>query len=70
MGRRIIEIYAGRKGLLGRKQWRARVMSANGFDVLFVSAEGYNNRGELIDLCQQLFPSLTIHYLDAPSAVS
>lgn len=64
MGQRTIEIYAGQKWFFGRKQWRARVVAANGFDVLFVSSESYNNRQYLVDLCEDLFPDLPINIID------
>jgi len=41
MGERI-EIYAGRRGLHVRRQWRWRWVAANG-NILGVSSEGYNN---------------------------
>lgn len=52
-----VEIYQSRQGLIGRKQYRARVVSANG-RTLFVSAEGYNNLGDLIAISDRLFPNL------------
>jgi hypothetical protein len=52
-----VQIYQGRRGLLGRKQYRARVVSPNG-KVLFVSAEGYSNLDELLAISDRLFPNL------------
>lgn len=52
-----VQIYPARRGLIGRKQWRARVVAANG-KTLFVSAESYNNRGDLVQVVDQLFPNL------------
>lgn len=52
-----VEIYQGKRGLLGRKQYRARVVAPNG-KVLFVSAEGYNNLSELLAISDRLFPNL------------
>jgi uncharacterized protein YegP (UPF0339 family) len=54
-----VHIYAARRGLLGRKQYRARVVAANG-KTLFVSAEGYNNRKELLKVVADLFPGLPV----------
>jgi hypothetical protein len=51
-----VEIYS-RRSLLGRKQYRARVVSANG-RTLFVSAEGYNNLADLLAISDRLFPDL------------
>lgn len=66
---RKIYIYAGRMGLLSRKQWRASLIGKNGSDVLFVSGEGYNNRNELVELCQDVFPGVDIVHLDPRSVV-
>lgn len=52
-----VQIYQARRGLLGRKQYRARVVAPNG-KVLFVSAEGYNNLPELLAISDRLFPHL------------
>jgi hypothetical protein len=51
-----VQIYQSRR-LLGRKQFRARVVAPNG-KVLFVSAEGYNNLDELLAISDRLFPNL------------
>ena len=40
------------------------MVAANGFDVLFVSSESYNNRQYLVDLCEDLFPDLPINIID------
>ena len=53
-----VQIYRARRGLLMRKQWRARVVAANG-RVLFVSAEGYNNLGDIRGIVATLFPNAT-----------
>jgi uncharacterized protein YegP (UPF0339 family) len=52
-----VEIYQSRRGLLGRKQYRARVVAPNG-KALFVSAEGYNNLKDLLAVSDRLFPNL------------
>jgi hypothetical protein len=52
-----VQIYQTRRAGLGRKQYRARVVGPNG-KVLFVSAEGYNNRSDLLGICVRLFPDL------------
>jgi uncharacterized protein YegP (UPF0339 family) len=52
-----IEIYRSRRGLLGRTQYRARVVAPNG-KALFVSAEGYNNLADLLKISDRLFPDL------------
>lgn len=52
-----VQIYHARRGLLGRKQYRARVVSPNG-KALFVSAEGYNNLKDLLAITDRLFPDL------------
>lgn len=52
-----VEIYQARRGGLGRKQYRARVVAPNG-KVLFVSAEGYNNVADLLAISDRLFPDL------------
>lgn len=52
-----LQIYQGRRGLLTRKQYRARVVAANG-KRLFVSAEGYNNLRDLLAITDRLFPHL------------
>jgi hypothetical protein len=52
-----VQIYVSRRGLLRRKQYRARVVAPNG-KVLFVTAEGYNNLRELLAVSDRLFPHL------------
>lgn len=52
-----VQIYHGRRGLLSRKQYRARVVAGNG-ETLFVSAEGYNNLDDLLAITDRLFPHL------------
>jgi hypothetical protein len=52
-----LQIYCGRKGLLKRKQYRARVIAGNG-KALFVSGEGYNNLKDLLAITDRLFPHL------------
>jgi hypothetical protein len=66
---RRVEIYAGRKGVLSRKQWYARVVGGLFDEPLFRSTEGYNNRGELEALCKSVFPTLPVEFVDPPSAV-
>lgn len=57
-----VEIYKGRRGLLSRNQWRARVRSENR-NITFVSAEGYNNLGDLERVVARMFPGLPRKYL-------
>jgi hypothetical protein len=52
-----VQIYHGRRGLLSRKQYRARVVAPNG-RVLVVTAEGYNNLKDLFAITDRLFPNL------------
>lgn len=52
-----VQIYLGRRGLLLRKQFRARVVAPNG-RVLFASAEGYSNLADLLAITDRLFPNL------------
>lgn len=52
-----LQIYRARRGLIGRTQYRARVIAGNG-KRLFVSAEGYNNLGDLLKITDRLFPNL------------
>lgn len=52
-----LQIYKSRRGLIGRQQYRARVVSKNG-RTLFVSAEGYNNLDDLLKISGRLFPHL------------
>lgn len=63
-----VQIYAGRKGVLSRRQWFARIVSRNGSHE-FRSSEGYNNRKYLETLCRRLFPTLVVEFMDPPSAV-
>lgn len=51
-----LQIYRARRGLLGRTQYRARVVA--GGDKLFVSSEGYNNLADLLKITDRLFPTL------------
>lgn len=69
---RRVEIYAGRRGLKLRKQWYARVISKTTFgdEELFRSSEGYDNREDLLDIVDSLFPGMPVKYLDPYSAVS
>jgi hypothetical protein len=53
-----VEIYPSKRGLLRRKQWRARIISEDNLNRLFISSESYNNRQELIDLVERVFPHL------------
>lgn len=55
-----IEIYRARRGLLFRAQWRARVLGGNN-RVIFVSAESYNNLGDLMKQVERLFPTLPVN---------
>lgn len=66
---RRVEIYAGRKGLLGRKQWYARLVGGDQREPLFRSTEGYNNRKYLQGICAECFPGVPIDFMDPPSAV-
>jgi uncharacterized protein YegP (UPF0339 family) len=52
-----VQIYRARRGLMRRTQYRARVVAPNG-RVLFISAESYNNLGDLITITDRLFPNL------------
>ena len=52
-----IQIYEARRGLLRRKQYRARIVAPNG-KTLFQSSEGYNNLAELLEITGRLFPHL------------
>jgi hypothetical protein len=61
-----LQIYCGRKGLLSRKQYRARVVASNG-RTLFVSGEGYNNIGDLLNITNRLFPHLQREGLTLPN---
>lgn len=62
-GQPYVEIYRGRRGLFSRTQYRARVVAPNGRR-LFVSAEGYNNLGDLTELVARLFPELDVRVTD------
>ena len=64
-----IEIYAGRRGLLARRQWHARVVSTRNGKRLFRSSEGYNNQAELIDICKSVHPGLPVEIMNPPGAV-
>lgn len=57
-----VEIYKSPKRLFLRQQYRARVIAGNGFK-LFVSAEGYTNVGDLIEVVDRLFPTLEKVYM-------
>lgn len=52
-----VQIYRGKRGLLSRTQYRARVVAPNG-KVLMTSAEGYNNLDDLLAIIGRLFPNL------------
>jgi uncharacterized protein YegP (UPF0339 family) len=52
-----VQIYQAKRGLLRRKQYRARVIAPNG-KVLLVTAEGYNNLNDLLAVTDRLFPHL------------
>ena len=58
-----IEIYPGRRGILRRPQWRARIVSDRNGQTIFPSGEGYNNRQELRDICEAVCPHLTIRFV-------
>jgi hypothetical protein len=55
-----VEVYPARRGVLLRRQWRARVVSAFNGEKLFASSESYNNRAELVELCEDLFPGVPV----------
>lgn len=59
-----IEIYSARRGVLSRKQWRARIVSEDNDFRLFISSEGYNNRKELRTLCERVMPHLPISFVE------
>lgn len=52
-----VQIYRSNRGKLKRTQYRARVVDKGGRK-LFVSAEGYNNLGDLLAITDRLFPDL------------
>ena len=52
-----VQVFRGSRGLLKRTQWRAHVVAGNG-RVLATLAEGYNNRSDLFDAIDRLFPHL------------
>lgn len=43
----IVELYAKKSRFFRRIQWRARIIADNG-DILLVSSESYDNRGDLL----------------------
>lgn len=55
---RVVEIYVGRRGLKGRKQWFARVKSTKNGKQLWKSSEGYNNLRDLQDEASFTFPEV------------
>lgn len=63
------QMYVGRRGLLGRKQWFGRIVSARNGKVLLRTAEGYNNRDECEDALDICVPDIAVEYLDTPDAV-
>jgi hypothetical protein len=65
---RKVEIYAGRRGLLKRKQWFARVVASNGKNV-WRTSEGYNNLREVQDEVGLSFPGLVQHIIDPVATV-
>jgi hypothetical protein len=58
-----VQMYKGRRGLFGRSQWRARVISGNNRR-LFISAESYNNLGDLKEITDRLFPDLPVEVIE------
>jgi uncharacterized protein YegP (UPF0339 family) len=52
-------IYKSRRGLLGRTQYRARIVAQNG-KTTFVSAESYNNVADLEAALRKLNPDLIV----------
>jgi hypothetical protein len=64
-----IEIYAGRRGLLKRKQWFARVVATANGENVFRSSEGYNNQLDLVHICDRVYPGFPKKFMDPPSAV-
>ncbi|MDQ3023906.1 MAG: hypothetical protein M3R04_05930 [bacterium] len=58
-----VEVYEGRRGLLLRKQFRARVRSGRNGNILFVTSEGYNNQMDLLNIVGRLFPDLPVEYI-------
>jgi hypothetical protein len=65
-----IVIYPARRGLLLRRQWRAKVVSQHNGNRLFSSSEGYNNSGDLIRLVEALFPGIPYMVMDdRPGAI-
>lgn len=55
-----VEIYPSRRGLLLRRQWRARVVSEHNGRTILASSESYNNREELEDICALILPHVSI----------
>jgi hypothetical protein len=64
-----VRIYAGKRGLLKRKQWFARTVNDRNRLEGFRSSEGYNNRGDLVEQVNIHFPGVAIVYDDPHSAV-
>lgn len=57
------QVYPSKRGLLRRKQWRARIVSkANGKRIL-VTPEGYNNRAECEAAVLSVAPAIEIERL-------
>jgi hypothetical protein len=65
-----VEIYPSKRGLMRRRQWRARVVSTSNHFNLFGTTESYNNVEELIDLCERLYPTLPIMVLRENNTVA
>lgn len=57
-----IVIYRGRRGLLTRSQYRARVVHQNG-NTLWTTPEGYNNKADLREMCRRSMPNVEIEDL-------
>lgn len=51
-----VELYKGRKGLLGRTQYRARTRWRQNGKVGFITGEGYNNLADLERMVDTHFP--------------
>lgn len=55
----ILQVYRGKRGLMRRTQWRARLKDGSNGNILFVTSEGYNNLNDLLAVCAKAFPTLT-----------
>jgi uncharacterized protein YegP (UPF0339 family) len=47
-------------------EWRA-TMYARNHEAVFVTSEGYTNRGDVVDVCQRAFPDAEISDGDVPA---